>query len=39
MGSKCVNTNCQIAASIIESFTLVLTLNQDFARMEAVLTH
>lgn len=39
MESKCVNTNCQITASIIESYTLVLTLNQDFARMEAMLTH
>lgn len=44
MESKCVNTNCQITASIIESYTLVLTSNQVFfARRDYVnplsLTH
>lgn len=36
MGSNS-NTNCQITASIIESYTSVLTSNQDFASVEAML--
>lgn len=36
MGSKC-NTDCQITASIIESYALVPTSNQGFARIEAML--
>lgn len=36
MGSNS-NTNCQITASIIESYTSVLTSNQDFASEETML--
>lgn len=36
MGSNS-NTNCQITASIIESYTSVLTSNQGFASVETML--
>lgn len=38
MGSKC-STNSEITASIIESYTSVLSSYQDFASMEAMLAH